>query len=329
MVELETQVPLLSICCITYNHEKYISQAVEGFLMQECNFDFEIVIGEDCSTDRTREILLEYKRKFPNKIRLVFPEQNLGPAGNFINTFDKCKGKYVAFCEGDDFWIDVNKLQFQVDFLEENPEFSTCFHTVYELKNGEKTLSEVEYSKNDGVYTIYDFALRSFIFTLSIVFRNNLKGEFPIWFKDCALPDFGLHMLNGRFGKFKGFNKPMAVYRIHETGIFSMRSHEYKVAAIEKTIEVLNPHFDEEIRDIFRLQKQNLYEHLIRYYYLDKECDKAETYLNKAIENNPEFAQKAALEILPLIIKNIYQSNRYKMGDRLASLFKFVKMKKD
>ncbi len=320
--------PLLSICCITYNHEQFIGQAIESFLMQECNFEFEIVLGEDCSTDKTREILLDYAGKFPDKIKLVLPEHNLGPAGNFINTFKNCSGKYIAFCEGDDYWTDKNKLQFQVDFLVHNPDFSTCFHTVYELRNAKLKLSEVEYSKNDGIYSLEDFALRSFIFTLSIVFRNNLKSEFPVWFKECALPDFALHMLNGQFGKFKGFNKPMAVYRRHDGGVFSMKPLEHKVAAIEQTIDILQQHFPESIGSILKMQKQNLYEHLIRFYYFEKENEKAENYLQRAIENNPEFAKKAALEILPVIIKNIYHSNRYRMGDRLASLLKFVKPKR-
>ena len=114
--------PLVSVKMITYNHAPYIARAIEGVLQQKTNFPFELVIGEDCSTDGTREIVFEYQRKYPKLIRVVASEKNLGAAANSRQTTKVCRGKYLAFCEGDDFWHDPSKLQKQVDYLESHPE---------------------------------------------------------------------------------------------------------------------------------------------------------------------------------------------------------------
>ncbi|MDF1549683.1 MAG: glycosyltransferase, partial [Bacteroidales bacterium] len=120
----------LSVCMITYNHEKYIGQAIEGVLMQKTNFDIELLIGEDFSNDNTRNICMGYKNKYPDKIKLLLREKNIGMMRNFIQTLNTCKGKYIALCDGDDYWTDPLKLQKQVDFLEANPEYALCYHRV-------------------------------------------------------------------------------------------------------------------------------------------------------------------------------------------------------
>mgnify|MGYP001248218371 CR=1 FL=1 len=119
-----TQQPLVSVHMITYNHEKYIAQAIEGVLMQKTNFLFELVIGEDCSTDSTRVICKEYADRYPNIIKLL-PDagKNLGMMENAIRTTMACTGKYIALCEGDDYWTDPYKLQKQVDFLEAHNDY--------------------------------------------------------------------------------------------------------------------------------------------------------------------------------------------------------------
>lgn len=107
--------PIVSVCTITYNHELYISEAIDSFLMQETDFPFEIVIGEDCSTDSTRKIIEEYVEKFPNIVKLITSEKNVGMQENNERTTKACKGEYIALCEGDDYWTDKKKLQIQID----------------------------------------------------------------------------------------------------------------------------------------------------------------------------------------------------------------------
>jgi len=120
--------PLVSIVCITYNHEPFIRQALDSFLMQECDFPYEIVLAEDCSTDGTREICMEYAAKYPEIIHYIWSENNIGAVENEARAIRAAKGKYIALCEGDDYWTDPHKLQKQVAFMESHPEYSVTFH---------------------------------------------------------------------------------------------------------------------------------------------------------------------------------------------------------
>ena len=128
------QEPLVSICCITYNHAPYIKQCIEGFLMQQTTFPIEILIHDDCSTDGTTEIIRDYEKKYPDLIFPLYEEENQYQKGkaseiDFYN-YKRARGKYIAYCEGDDYWTDPLKLQKQVDFMEANPDYSVCFHEI-------------------------------------------------------------------------------------------------------------------------------------------------------------------------------------------------------
>jgi len=117
----------VSVIMLAYNHVLYIAQAIDSVLMQETDFEYEIVIGEDCSSDGTREILIEYHKKHPDKIRLLLNKKNMGANANYRKTYSECNSEYVAYLEGDDFWIDRKKLQKEVVFLEKNNDVSMCF----------------------------------------------------------------------------------------------------------------------------------------------------------------------------------------------------------
>ena len=125
--------PLLSVCLITYNHVKYIEQAIEGVMLQQVNFPWELIIADDCSTDGTREIVLRYQKKYPEIIKLILQEKNTGPTQNFMDLITYPSSKYIAYFEGDDYWTDPLKLQKQVDFLEANEDYSICFHEAMVL----------------------------------------------------------------------------------------------------------------------------------------------------------------------------------------------------
>ena len=119
---------LVSIVCITYNHEPYLRQALEGFLMQETDFPVEIILAEECSTDGTRAICEEYAEKYPSKIKYIYRDHNVGYNENEYEAMCTATGKYIAYCEGDDYWTDSLKLKKQVDFLESHPDYSVCWH---------------------------------------------------------------------------------------------------------------------------------------------------------------------------------------------------------
>ena len=150
--------PFVSIMMITYNHEPYIAQALDRVLKQKVDFPFEIVIGEDCSTDNTRRIVDGYKNRFPEIVRIISSEKNVGVRKNFYRTIVNCKGKYISFCEGDDYWHDEKKLQLQTDYLEKHTDYGMVFSdcNVYNEKKG--SLSErVRY--HDGYREPADFTI--------------------------------------------------------------------------------------------------------------------------------------------------------------------------
>ncbi len=121
---------LVSVSLLTYNHEDYIRQCLDGILMQKVDFRYEVVVGDDCSTDKTREILKEYSDLYPDIFKLILREKNIGVTSNLYDVLLHCKGRYIAGLEGDDYWLDENKLQIQVDFLEKHHEYIGCGHEV-------------------------------------------------------------------------------------------------------------------------------------------------------------------------------------------------------
>ena len=210
---------LVSVCVITFNHEKYIEQAIKSILSQETNFPIELVIGDDCSIDNTSKIILKYKKKYPKKIVYLRRKKNLGMMKNFIDTLKHCRGKYIAMCEGDDCWIDPNKLQKQVDFLENNLEFSISTHNVF-IKD-EITGKQHEWlgKQHRRVSTLKEI-LRygSGGATCSLVIRSQAIKVLPAWFKSLPGGDWALQVLACKEGNLIYMLKPMAVYRRHEGG---------------------------------------------------------------------------------------------------------------
>lgn len=220
---------VVSVCMITYNHESYIEAAIEGILMQEVDFEIEIIIANDASSDKTHQVIENLIAQHPKKDLISYfnHSENLGMMPNFIFALNKCKGKYIALCEGDDYWIDPLKLQKQVDFLEHNHDYSICFHKVKLLRG---TLFEEDISiqkrfdqlsENDA--TIKDLVQRkNFIHTASVVYRNH-NIVFPMEYKYTPIGDYFLHILNSEFGKIKRLDEKMSVYRLG-VGVFSSLS---------------------------------------------------------------------------------------------------------
>ena len=174
--------PVLSVLFITYNHEKYIREALDSVLRQKTDFEYEIVVGEDCSTDGTRQILDEYKKKYPDRIRLLYRTANYGrPTLNVYETAVSCKGRYIATLEGDDFWTDENKLRKAVDFLESHKEYSGCANpSVLVGEDGEELADKsplAMYTWEREDYTLGDYEAADIWpgQTASIVTRNFWK----------------------------------------------------------------------------------------------------------------------------------------------------------
>jgi glycosyltransferase involved in cell wall biosynthesis len=308
----------VSVCMITYNHEKYIRQAIEGIILQQTGFAFELVIGEDCSTDRTRAICEEYALKYPQRIRLLPSDKNYGMVTNLVRILEACTGKYVAICEGDDYWTDPLKLQKQVDFLEANPEYAICFHRVDELEKGEIKRSGLNKSEKEETYTIEDLARGNFISTPSVIFRNGLIREFPKWFTKSPVGDYVLHMLNARFGKIKYFSEPMAVYRRHGQGAWGLRKAEENSLSFIKVIDFLIPEFDGPVKDILIKQKAGIFSQLATIKYYERNVEKAKEYIENAFLLDESLKERWLRDDYPTVIQNLFNSRRYKAADKLA-----------
>jgi len=225
------QKPLVSVCMITYNHEAYIAQAIEGVLMQKTDFPIELVIGEDCSTDKTRQICLEYQEKYPDTVRLLPRQKNLGIVANYINTLEHCGCKYIASCEGDDYWTNPNKLQYQVEFLESHPSFSGICSNVKIFFQNEKRFGSQGYYRGVGEFEDFsvDTILHKFIVhTPTLTFRN-YPIETSLFNPEHSFADLSTHLLLLDKGPIRFYNKHDVVYRIHDGGVTgrNLFSHFY------------------------------------------------------------------------------------------------------
>lgn len=211
---------MVSIICLTYNHAPYIQECLDGFLMQKTDFPFEVIIHDDASTDGTTDIIRKYAAKYPNIIKPIFQKENqYSKHKNFgiiiQNCFNQAIGKYIAYCEGDDYWIDANKLQLQVDFLERNLDYGLV-HTNIFIAHWKNNFKEIECNKrNVPNGEVYPHILAdNFISTLSVVFRRDLciylKNEvFPIPYWDRIM-----WTCFARHTKFHHLNVRTCVYRV-------------------------------------------------------------------------------------------------------------------
>ncbi len=221
--------PMVSCKVSTYQHVSYIKQCLDGILMQQTDFPIEIVIGEDESIDGTREICIEYAQRYPGKIRLFLHRRennilrNGRPSARFQSTYTRfnCRGKYIATCEGDDFWTDPLKLQKQVDFMEENEDCSMCYHGVRHVFMTANKSDKIVKEKTDLnlKFTSEEFIRSKYARTVTILYRSLIIINYPKWAYQSPIGDYPLQMicaLHGNIGYIGGL--PMAVYRVGVSG---------------------------------------------------------------------------------------------------------------
>lgn len=254
----------VSVVMITYNHAKYIKQAIESILNQETTFDFELIISNDSSPDETDSIVNEIIKTNPkgNLIQYFKHEKNIGMMANSLFALTKGKGEYVALCEGDDYWTSNLKLEKQVSFLDQNKDYSICFHNVQTLEDGVLKDNETQTEVLE-TSTINDLAAYNFIQTPTVVYRNHLFESFPEYFVSSPIGDYFLHMLNAKYGKIKYLNENMAVYRIHNTSYWSSKQQIDRENIWIDFIKNIKPNFDRPVRkilskQIYKLKKNRL-----------------------------------------------------------------------
>jgi glycosyltransferase involved in cell wall biosynthesis len=212
--------PEVSVFIQTYQHASYIRNAIDGVLGQRAPFDFEIVIADDCSSDGTREILLEYCSRYPDRIRLLLPERNLGPTQLFRGAVAELRGRYVAWLDGDDYWSDDEKLALQVKALCEHPQWAACFHdaTVEDADGNRPDRPYVPVIERASV-TLFDLLRQNCVPSLSVMARGDLVRALPDWVWSGLWSDWLALIALAQQGEIGYLPRLMGVYRTHRDGL--------------------------------------------------------------------------------------------------------------
>lgn len=230
--------PMVSVVMIAYNKEKYIEDAIRGVVFQKTNFEVELIIMDDCSTDSTPQIISQYQKRFPHIIKSFRNPTNLGLQKNYIEGFKHVTGKYMAICDADDYWFDRSKLKRQVAYMEEHSECALTFHRVINFyeDSGEKSLS------NGGQpieNTLESLSRSNYITNLSVMYRSELVNlkSLPEWLEFDKSPDYAMHMLYAVHGSIHFFSRPMGVYRKASGSAWSM-TDEFKRLQMSLTVRL-------------------------------------------------------------------------------------------
>jgi len=268
--------PLVSICCATYNHANYIKDTINSFIFQQINFPYEIIINDDASTDNTSILLVEYYSKYPKLIRIFLQKENqyrIGKKPWFNVLFPSALGKYIARCDGDDYWTDPNKLQKQVDFLEANPEYGmvcTDYDKYYQKKNKLEKNCLPRYYLEKGEIIFEDYILdRSTIGTATVLFRKSILDEY---FSEIGktqiykwnVGDVPIYLFIALKSKIKVLPDITSIYRINENSASKFtdahKFYKYVLKGYEIPFYFKNNYdFDEGVKD-------KIYENYLRVY---------------------------------------------------------------
>jgi glycosyltransferase involved in cell wall biosynthesis len=215
---------------LTYNHERFIGETIEGFLIQKTDFPCELVIADDCSTDATRDVIRRYWERYPDRIRVLLNRHNIGGLRTISRAYKACRGQYVAWVEGDDYWTSPDKFQRQADLLDRHPEYAMCFHSVqmvWDDASRESILYRPPQIKER--YTLRDLAKGNFIGSCSTMYRRGVFGDFPPSYYVMPVGDWYQHILHAQHGDIGYIDEPMAVYRQHSGGVYSARPAVYRL----------------------------------------------------------------------------------------------------
>lgn len=263
---------VVSIHCLTYNHEKFIAEALDSFLMQQTTFPFEILIHDDASTDRTPEIIKEYARQYPELIKPIFQSENQYSKRKTFNTVNlinltRAQGKYIAVCEGDDYWTDPHKLQRQVELMERQPDCSLCVHAGYLVSATEKkVVFKNRPSKKDQVFTVEEVIEGGggLFLTNSMMFRKDEALQTPEFLEKAPVGDYPYVIHFALLGKVYYLDTVMSTYRLGHSDSWTAqhfhttehKKHHY--AEIEKMLDRLNVYTNNRYQETIMRTKNEL-----------------------------------------------------------------------
>ena len=239
----------ISVVVTAYNHEKYIAQCLDSILIQKGAFDMEVILGDDCSTDRTRQIMQEHTERHPDIFILLPPTANMGPTRNVKRCLAACSGDYIVFCDGDDYLTDTYKLQKQLEFLDSHPDYALCFNAVmlyFEDENRYAPHSGQLLLKKNTLTTADLIENNCIGSTCSCMHRASIVRKLPEGIFDNLFGDWMLNMACGRLGKIGFIRDWMSVYRIHPHGAWSGKSYADQRQTMVAAIDSYNHFFDYE-----------------------------------------------------------------------------------
>ena len=211
----------VTVLVIAYNHERFIRQAIDSALAQQTEVDFEILISEDCSTDGTRKIVLEYAAAHSDKIHVQLSPVNFGDSRAIEGVYKSIRGEYIALMDGDDYWTSPHKLQKQVEFMERHPEFSICWHYREHVDVEGKPMANQPAHSSKKIWFVEDILKECPIGTSSVVLRRSMLPPFPDWLDQCAFLDFPLFVLCMQNGPGGYIDESLCAYRVHKDGLYS------------------------------------------------------------------------------------------------------------
>jgi glycosyltransferase involved in cell wall biosynthesis len=250
----------LSIILVCYNHEKYVEEAVSSIFMQEANFRYEIIVADDFSSDNTLGIIQKFQLLYPEKIKILSSDKNLGITKNYQRAFKACSGEYIAILEGDDYWISPKKLIKQINFLDAYPGCSFCFHRFigYNQK-AQEFFSSPKISENIQVLSTEDLIRENFIGNFSTcMYKKEIINQIPDNLYDLLVYDWMFNIVNSQYGNIGYLTEFLSVYRIHNEGIWSKKNKKSKIIEITNCIDQYNKFLNYEFDAEFEKTKLNL-----------------------------------------------------------------------
>lgn len=318
--------PLVSVAVISYKHAKYLATCLDSLLSQKTNFDYEVIVGEDCSNDGSREILQDYLVRYPEKLVVIFNEKNLGVSQNSTNVLRHCRGKYIAGFESDDFWCDENKLQKQVDYLETHPEIAAVGSNYYYVnEDGDERQLAMRYGQTDRIYKLKDFLRHGFIVHGNTLLRRrettpveeekfiNLRNSVP------TQGDVITRCLVYSKGSIYVFPEPMICHRDGNAVASSFTAQNRNGAILYTNMHKdlllnINEYFDNEINVTTKLC------HRMGYILMAKICRKMNFEMSEYLRifNTMKFSHKCLTVWCFIIIsvEKVYNSVYWKFNNR-------------
>jgi glycosyltransferase involved in cell wall biosynthesis len=262
----------VSALITTFNHERFVAEAIEGFLMQEVDFPCELVIADDCSTDATRDVIRRYWERHRDRIRVLLNRRNIGGRRTFVRAYRACRGQYVATLDGDDCWMSARKLQCQADLLDREPDYALCFHSVkMTWDDGGREPMIYRPSRIRETYRLEDLLEYNFIAACSVMYRKGLFAEYPAWHFVMPVGDWTQHILHAQYGAIGYIDEPMGIYRQHGGGVYSMKAATHKLMVAIEMLRRLRCAMARKHRGIISRSLRRHYCRLARQY-----CDEGE-----------------------------------------------------